>query len=166
MKQFLILVILLVVAASCIDLGFNEPQPVGVPDIPLFPDELTGIYGNKDDTLVITSSMIISGNDSTSISFSDSLRLRKMDGWYFLNMTDGEMGYWTVVVARRKGKKLIVMLPDINEDDKEAIEEIWEVEEKYNSLENLKAYIIYPQKEEWRKLIKKFYSREVLKKID
>ena len=151
---------------ACIDLGYHELQPLGAETLDEFPEELKGVYANREDTLTINDYYLISKSDSTFLALSDSLVLRKDQGWYFLNITENNMGYWTVICARRKGNKLQLMIPEIDEDDKEALEKYWPVEEHYNSLENLEAFIIAPKREDWKKLLKsKFYSKTTFRRI-
>ena len=166
MRVTLFIVFLSFTAISCIDLGFDNPQPLNEPNLDSFPTELTGVFANKEDTLIISESMIISGNDSTKIEISDEMILRYYQGWYFLNLTESGKDYWTVICARRKGNKLILQIPEIEEEDKEAIAEKWEVRDHHNSLGNLEAYIIAPDKNEWKKLLKsKFFSKATFKKL-
>lgn len=166
MRTFLLFAIL-ITQLSCVDLAFKEPQPEGVQDISEFPQELIGTFANNQDTIIVSKYMIVSGNDSTRVSFSDTVRLRSYGGWHFLSLTEREQDYWTVVCAKRTGNKLIIKIPEMDKEDRAKLEKRWAVTDVYNELNNLDAYLIDPKKEEWNKLLRsKLFTSTKLRKIE
>ena len=167
MMRLTAILFLAIILSSCIDLGFENPQPEGLSNVDGLPAELSGSYINKDDTLVFSSGFIISGGDSVSLIPSETLVIRKYNGYYFINMTDEKKGYWTVTCAKINKDRLTLMIPELQEDDKEQLEKKWPVKEKYNEYDELMAYIISPTKNEWKKLLRsKYYAKNTFKRID
>ena len=162
-----IVILVVVTSTACVDLGFKTPQPAGASNIYSFPEELQGTFVHKEDTIIVTPSTLISGNDSTKIAFSDSVILREHNGWYFLNLTEVDKDYWTVVCAKRSGNKLVVKIPEIKKEDKSRIEKHWQVTEKYSQLNNLDAYVIDPAVADWKRLLRsRFFNATRMKIVD
>ena len=166
MRTYWLALLILLPFTACVDLGFREAQPLSGSDLNEFPPELIGTFANKEDTIIVRPRMLISGNDSTSVAFSDTVKLRQMQDWYFLNITESDQDYWTVVCARVKGGKLVIRIPEIDKEDKARLSKYGEVEEVYSQLNNLSAYIIDPAEEDWPKLMKsKLFKATKLRKI-
>ncbi|MDH5396574.1 MAG: hypothetical protein OEX02_00400 [Cyclobacteriaceae bacterium] len=160
MRSIIVFIWITFLFSSCVDLGFDTPQPEGYPDIALFPTEWLGTYISDEDTLVIKPYSVLVEKDSVYFNLNaENLVLRKFQNWYILNLKEPEKDYWTVFCARLKGDKLTVKVPSIDEDDKKALEKQFEVNESYNSNGNVDAYIIHPTPKQWKKLLKsKFFS--------
>ena len=152
--------------SSCIDIGFDSPQPMAGKVVKEVPKTLLGQYYDKEDTIIITSNYIISGGDSTELDLGEAMELREWKHYYFLNSYREDLGYWTVVVVEAKEDRLSIYTPLVQEEDKAKLERKFEVREIRNDQGNISAFIINPTTRQWKKLLNSTcYEKSNLKRI-
>ena len=105
MRQILPFAIVLCVV-SCKEITFKEPQPRGKRVLREIPKELHGRYtitsedAAENDTLIVNSKGYFVASDSTQALLSDTLILKKYNGYYFFN--DYQNPEWLLRVIRRE----------------------------------------------------------------
>ena len=110
MKKSGIIILCVVVLASCTEVVFKDAQPAGAKALKEIPRELRGKFGlvilNEETVMEITENGII--NDDGTAYLSDSLIVKKMGNRFVINrkQLDGEgekAGTWQSYVLEDKG---------------------------------------------------------------
>jgi hypothetical protein len=110
MKNFVILILSVVILSSCTEVVFKEAQPASAKALKEIPQELRGKFGlvilNEETIMEITANSIV--NDDGMAYLSDSLVIKKLDNRYVLSrkQLDGEgdkVGTWQTYVLEDKG---------------------------------------------------------------
>jgi len=177
MKKVGLSLLLIITLLSCIEVKFEEPQPHGVKQLDVIPENIQGSYliGNSDTLKVYADSFVIlkeSTKERTVHKLSEFFILKKWKGSYFINIRKPNDMYWTVVfITTDKDKKMAIGMlsfSDNNLDKIDALGKITSVEIIKDEDGNVKNYIIKPTKRELKKIIKNssFLDLGLLKKLD
>lgn len=110
MKKTGILVLAIIVLASCTEIVFEEAQPAGARALKEIPKELRGKFGlvilNEETVMEITANSIV--NDDGEAYLSDSLIIKKLGDRYVVNVKntdpqEGNIGSWQSFVLEDRG---------------------------------------------------------------
>jgi len=182
MNKVIILVSLLLIA-SCKEVSFRDPQPAGRKPLKSVPKSLQGRYLGLEesgepskDTVVITSrgyyfaysNQVDQGKSEYDEGLlSDSLILKSYKGYYFLNINENPE--WLLrVIKQEKNGDLIYMAPEQEGVDFKDYLKKLSVEIKIDSfqVEDKMLYQINPTPNQLINLIESgFFSRALLKKV-
>jgi hypothetical protein len=125
-------------------------------------DNIVFIPGTGEEVPVITRNDSIFGTYityDTVFRISDKNLLRKFKGFYFLNIRNDEEEW--IVYKLKFGKDGHASLCDISKDDEiEGLKEITTVIEEQNDKGKVTKYIIKPEREEFKQIIKEGYFKE------
>jgi hypothetical protein len=164
-KTFVVAFILL--WTGCKEISYKEPQPKGKRALSEIPRELRGKYlvveenGNNQDTLIVTNNGYHFTNDSTKGELSDSLVLKKYQGYYFFN--DNENPEWLLrVIKKESNGDLTFMYMETGEKSFHEFLYALNEEIKIDSFEinNEMLYQIDPTPKQLIDLIKKDYFKK------
>jgi hypothetical protein len=172
-KVFIVAFMLL--CTGCKEISYKEPQPKGKRSLSEIPRELRGKYlvvednGNNQDTLIVTDNGYHFTGDSTKGELSDSLVLKKYQGYYFFN--DNENPEWLLrVVKKESNGDLSYMYMETGEKSFQEFLYALNKEIKIDSFEvnNEMLYQIDPTPKQLIDLIKKDYFKKsiTLKKVN
>lgn len=159
MKNLIIALTFLVVTTSCVEVLFEQSQPVGAKELKEFPKSLQGIYiGKMDkDTLLITQYELQGANEEkdSAMIISNNFVIKKLKGNYVVSRKH-ESGLWEVgFIQPQKGNELHIFTLDGDDKDKmELLKQLVEVETKYDEEGKVGQYILNPTKKELLKILK------------
>ena len=161
MKNYIAIITVFITMTSCVEVLFEQAQPIGAKELKEFPKSLQGMYieSTDNDTLVI-SQYEIQGDraneekDSTMI-ISSNFVLKKYKGHYVVSRKH-ESGLWEVgFIKPQKDNELHIFTLDGDDKDKmELLKQMVEVETKYDEEGKVGQYILNPTKKELLKILK------------
>jgi hypothetical protein len=164
MKHLILLIITALAIQSCVEIKFEEPQPKGIKNLEIFPEEFQGQYllGDKD-TLEIFKDGIKVLNDTTlekdEFVISDQFIIREWKRNYFINIKEKEDSVWTLVVFKPTKKDFNLRNFSFKSDDLKKIKKlkkITETKEVKNKDGAVDYYLINPSRRELKKILKLF----------
>ncbi|RLD63817.1 MAG: hypothetical protein DRJ01_02795 [Bacteroidetes bacterium] len=170
-KLFLFSVVLLTIITSCTTVAFETPQPKNSDELSEFPQELIGIYIDKDsDTLTIKKNSFKYGNKKTTAFHMEEkltpnkIILKKCEDSFVINLRDTSSNIWNVFIFKKNKKNILVYYIDLGKDNKEEIinnlKDITTAKEIKNKKGEIEKYIINPTKKEFKLLIdSKIFSK-------
>jgi len=168
MKQFILMTICITSLFSCVEIKFEEAQPINTNSLAEFPESMQGKYVEDSndsivDTIIITpnyySELAFIHNDTIprikkkKIYLSDSLILKSFENQHIASFK--EKDYWFIAIINSSIKnELSVMLIDAdNEDLMEEIKRITTVKTVMGENNKVDAYILNPTKSEFKKML-------------
>ncbi len=172
------LVAAIIFLASCSVIRFTNPQPENTRQLSEFPEQLTGIYIDKDgDTLKVSKYGFSTQKDVNTLS-EDRLVLKKMGKYYILSskcpISDGnptDWKGWEVLPFQYINNSLVVYLINTWEDKEkqtlDALEKILssEIKKEFNHDEKFDYYLINPTKKEFKTMLKEGIFNDEMKFI-
>lgn len=151
----------LLVLTSCHQVLFVEPQPNFKRDKKSFSRSLQGTYISEDgsDSLIIGKDFF-SLDPKNRIWISDSLKVRKFHGYWFVNAKPSKEKYWTTAFVKDlNGKSIFVYMLD-HKESLSRLKKITPVSETKKANGQTDDYIINPDK----KALKRILDEGVLRK--
>ncbi|MBL4669984.1 MAG: hypothetical protein JKY30_12075 [Flavobacteriales bacterium] len=175
MKNLILTLLTSFTLFSCVEVKFKEPQPIKTKKITEFPIDLRGKYlvTSKDslkDTILITKNYyteltpntMTNTNKKDKFFISDSLVLKKIDNQYILNIKEKDM--WMVAVLRKiNNDDWSIFILDSEDEAIEKVKKITEIETIKNKKGEVSAYILNPNKSEFKKLL---YTKDIFIKLN
>lgn len=172
MKNLIPIAFMLMLLSSCVEVVFEQPQPIGAKFETTIPESLQGKYLDKDgDTLHVGPTSYILGKEQQPFhlegKLSDKLGVTKYGNHFFLNSKNDSV--WTVLMIMRLPENgLKVMM--IDGGDEKAIEKLKNltlVREVYDHHGEIDAYVINPTPKELDRMVLKgcFSKAETFKRI-
>jgi hypothetical protein len=173
MKRIAIITIIALIAASCKEVSFREPQPKGIKAINQVPARLQGSYAIKDDkgavadTLVVTRKGFYARSQPKDFrTLGDSLVMKSYHGYYFVNKD--EHPEWVLRVVRQESNgDLAYMSMEYGDDFHGFLRRLSQeipIDSTIHDAE--KRYQIDPSPKKLVELIDKgYFTKVVLKKI-
>ncbi|MCC6600274.1 MAG: hypothetical protein IT223_06330 [Crocinitomicaceae bacterium] len=156
MKNFLILLLISLLFASCRDLAFTVPQPRGVENEYYFPPQLQGTFVSKHnkDTLQITVNTF--GNNPDDRLDEDTF-LRRSGKYYILNNKDSL--YWHLSIIKLCGRNSFTIYGfDMGDQKKrKKISELLRVGEIKDENGRVEYYLADPTEDQFKQLLSKRY---------
>lgn len=168
MKKLISITLIFLGLQACSSVLFTESQPENAETLTEFPEKIIGTFTHMEDTLVIApTSFVYAGGDVITISGDltpPPAVLKKMDGWYFINLQ--EDNEWWIYPFQISGKdKISVYYSDMNEKEQGIVERFrkdLKVKEIYKN-DTLDYYLISPTKPQFKKLLKEgLFSKKMV----
>ena len=135
MKNTIIVILILITMTSCVEVLFEQPQPMGIRDKKEFPKSLHGTYVNEKDTLVISALQLNIPDDSKDsvIMISSDFVLRKYKGYFVANFKQ-DNGLWEVgfIKPAKDGKISVFTFEGNNQKKMEEMKKLTNVKTNYN----------------------------------
>ncbi|QOI96872.1 MAG: hypothetical protein HRU69_04910 [Flammeovirgaceae bacterium] len=174
MRYFFILIIA-VLATSCLEITYKEPQPKGVPALAKVPRKLQGSYYLTEDGIRLDDILVIFENGYRlepkdknekveEFLLSDSLILKHYKGYYFVN-SRATYSWHLRVLQRKKNGDLQLMemenVPENEEERKQFLERLnAEVPVIKTATNGNPRYVIDPTSKKLTDLIRKGFFKE------
>lgn len=163
MKHILLILFLALLAVSCKQVVYPEPQPPRVKALDVFPEELRGAYLDNDlDTLLVKDRSYIYNSANWTFSgeelLSDSTVLKSFRGKYFYNRgftVEGEV-YWVCYVIDPVGNAGQLDVYTMSADDMVKMAMLQEITPKVSDLDldGDELYLFSPKKRHYKKIFR------------
>jgi len=173
MKQLLFFLVLVFLAASCVDVKFEQAQPAGKNALKKFPKKLQGIYTDGDnDTLLTINEFSYEYEDeiislSTDTDLSESNILKKFGRYYLLNIEEDDLWMCFAAELQKKEKLVLYSIDGSKEETVNKLKMLTAVKESKNTDGDVDVYIVNPSRRELKKMLKEgvFSDEEVYYKV-
>lgn len=174
MKRIAILTIIALIAVSCKEVSFKEPQPKGIKPTVQIPTRLQGSYAIKDEKGVVNDTLVVTRKGFYARSqpkdyrpLSDSLIMKSYHGYYFINKD--EHPEWVLRVVKQEANgDLSYMSMQYGEDFHGFLRRLSQEIPIDSTIQDAeKRYQIDPSPKKLEELIDKgYFTKTVLKKIN
>ncbi len=172
MKKLAIYMFLLTLISSCVEVIFEQAQPIETESVKTFPKTIQGKYiDDNNDTLIIEKISYRYGNEKDIFhiksQLSDNIILKIHGNYYFLNEKSDTLWNLIVLELQNDNKLLILTIFGDEQEKIEKLKKITNVKEVYDSDGEIDCYIVNPTKSELEKMLKKkvFTEFGVFKRI-
>lgn len=182
--RYCFILAMIIVATSCQEISYKEPQPKGVPALVKVPKKLHGNYHLTENGIRLNDMLVVFENgyrlepkDKTEkveeFLLSDSLILKYYKGYYFVNSRASFNWHLRVLQRKKNGDLQLMEMENIPENDaerKEFLERLnAEVPVIKTETNGSPQYVIDPTSKKLIDLIRKGFFKEkvlLIKKLE
>lgn len=145
--------------ASCVEVGFKNPQPSKGTSLTEIPEEMIAFYsGSKSDSTTENKNGLSINDyydkDDLDKSLSESTILKKWKGNYFLNQQEENLWHIIMIKPIANGNFETYNLDGSNEKTIALLKEITDVKEVFDEDGELDSIVLDPSLKEFKKIVK------------
>jgi hypothetical protein len=169
------LLILTILATSCVEISYQEPQPKGIKPLAAVPKKLQGSYQLTENGKVMDDVMVVfkngyrfkskdSSEKAEEFLLGDSIVLKYYKGYYFVNNRATYNWHLRIVKRTKKGDLRYFEMENVPEDESSRVAYLNQLQAEVpvikTEIDGRPQYLIDPSPDKLVELIKKGFFKE------